>query len=389
MATFNLSRFANIATLKAIKPSLLLEFLEPYNEFLLGQGINLETSSDIADIDYDKLSRVFIAPDQDTPPGLTDSLYLIHEMATDEGMDTLLNEVAAGSLNIASDPNLTPADVAILAWLRNKDILERKHAEQYVTRRRSFEYYQTNASIIPEFKQPSIETLSNLERDLDEWFEEKKRGRGSKVFVYGKNNLICFMIRHGEPLRREGSIVDSGESIGVFYRPEKYDILVYDPVIGELGINAGSKNQKELYLNKIGLHIFGSESFFPDNGKYSLEPLREDIESSLVCSDIDGMDWAILKEIHYHWGGAEREIEIRKANDLFKALKARNRDILTTPKIIKACFQIKFTDSKAPRMITIKPPNLAQYTRDSDSAIIEDWLKRRGFIIDHNTIEDE
>ena len=92
------------------------------------------------------------------------------------------------------------------------------------------------------------------------------------------------------------------------------------------------------------------------------------------------MDWVLLKEIQYLWGGAQREIEIRKADDIFAALEAGGRSLPFRARIIGASFQVKFTDAKNPRTVTIRPSNIAQYTRDSDADVVEDWLQRRGFI---------
>jgi len=46
-------------------------------------------------------------------------------------------------------------------------------------------------------------------------------------------SVVWFLVRHGEPFTRE-SIVKDGESSSVYYRPEKYDVLVYNPETGEI-----------------------------------------------------------------------------------------------------------------------------------------------------------
>ena len=122
--------------------------------------------------------------------------------------------------------------------------MERKHAERYLTRPRTFDYFQTDLHPIPSFRQPSPQTLTALETDLDDWFELKKRGRGSRVFVYRKGDSIWFLVRHGDPFRREGSLEGSRAS-SVFYRPEKHDVLVYQPAIGEIRMHACNKGEKD------------------------------------------------------------------------------------------------------------------------------------------------
>lgn len=380
MPTVNLRRFSQPDQLKRIERSNLLKLLLPHKDFFAARGVMLPPVGQEDGLDYEGLAKVFMEPDTDTPDELAEALYMIHEMATPEGMEDLLTEAEHRGITLDGSPDATPADVAVRVWLRDRDLLERKHAEQYLTRPRSFEYYQTGVSPIPAFRPPARERLAVLERDLDDWFEAKKRGRGCRVFVFPKADGVWFLVRHGEPYKREGSL-EGGQSSHVFYRPEKHDVLVYDPAIGELRINARTKGEKQLYREKLGLHLFGDEEFFPNEGKYTLEPLRGDGAESLVCLDVEGIDWVKLKEIRFYWGGSEHEVEIRKAADVFAAFAARERPLPSKPRIIGASFQVKFTDSKTPRVVTIRPSNIAQYTRDDDSVIVEDWLAKRGFRI--------
>lgn len=388
MATYNLRRFAHAEGLKAIGREHLLALLKPHKSYLDSRGFTLPPLSASDGIDYEQLVNVLMSPDTTTPKGLIDALYFVHEMATPESMDILLHEADSNGIMLDGSSDPTPADVAVQVYLLDKDLLERKHAEQYLTRPRSYEYFQTETTPVPKFRKPSQKTLSALARDLDDWFEKKKRGRGSRVFVYPKKDVVWFLVRHGDPFKREGSL-DGDQTSSVFYRPEKYDVLVYDPATGEIRMNACSKGEKEMLRQKFGRHLFNDDDFFPGTGKYTLEPLRSDGDASIVCTDVDGMEWVRLKEVQYFWGGAEKEIEIRKANDVFAALAARGRGMPSKARIIRASFQVKFTDSKTARTVTIRPSNIAQYTRDSDAAVVEDWLSKRGFILADQEDDDE
>jgi len=232
MATYNLRRFAHADGLKAIAREHLLALLKPHKSYFDDRGLTLPPPSASDGIDYDQLVNVLMNPDTDTPKGLLDALYFVHEMATPEAMDVLLQEAENNGISLDGNPDPTAADVAVQVYLQDKDLLERKHAEQYLLKPRSFEYFQTDTHPIPKFKQPTAKALVALEKDLDDWFEKKKRGRGSKVFVYPKKDSVWFLVRHGDPLRREGSL-DGGQASSVFYRPEKYDVLVYEPTIGD------------------------------------------------------------------------------------------------------------------------------------------------------------
>lgn len=378
MSTFNLRRFSQPESLRAIDPVRLKHLLAPHADFFAARGVPLP-AADSPEFDYDGLVVVVMSPDSDTPVDLANALYFIHEMATPEGMDALLAAADERGLMLDGNPEATPADVAVQVWLLDRDLLERKHAEQFLMRARSFEYYQTGRSEIPAFRPPSQARLDALAADLDEWFEEKQRGRGTRVFMYPKPDGVWFLVRHGEPYKREGSI-ERGESSSVFYRPEKFDIVVYHPKVGELCVNAGSKGQKELYRVQFGRHLFGSDEHFPEVGKYTLEPLRAYGPAALNAIDVDGIEWIKFKEVVYYWGGAHGEIEVRKADDVFAALEARGRTMPQKVRIVQAVFQVKFSDSKRPRSVTIRPPNVAIYTRDGDGSHVEEWLASRGFI---------
>jgi hypothetical protein len=388
MATFTLRRFSCPETLKAIAAKRLLTFLKPYRRFLLSRGVTLPQSPTDGELDYEELAKVFLTPDTKTPKDLIDALYFVDEMATPEGMDALLAEAKQRKLKLGAGSDHSPADIAVQIWLLDKDILERKHAEHYMAKVRSFESYQMDRFRRPAFKRPSDKQLDALASDLDDWFEEKKRGRGSRIIMCEKDDGVWFLVRHGEPYKREESI-DGIKASSVYYRPLKYDVLVYSPQIGELRINARSKGEKQLYRTKFGKHLFGDEDIFPGTEKYTLDPLREMGEDSLAPGDIDGIDWVKLGEVQFFFGGNPWEVVTRKSDDYFALLKSRDKPFPVGGRIIKATFQVKFSDAKTPRSVVIKPSNIAQFTRDDDSVLVEQWLEARGFIINGEVEESE
>jgi hypothetical protein len=387
MTTLNLQRFTRVETLRAIKQELLAEFLLPYNDFFQSRGVSLAPQEDSGELDCKTLVNVFMHPDADTPDGLADALYFIHEMATTDGMDQLMEEAEKSAIRIAYHPGSTPEDIAIQVWLADREIVERKHAEQFLTRPKSFEYYQSEdePTSIAKLKN---DTLRGIEKNLDDWFEKKKRGRTSRVFAYPRGAETWFLVRHGEPYKREGSIKD-GESSSVFYRPETFDVVVYNETIGEIRVSASTLGEKKLYRQTFGRHFFGDANFFPGTGKYTLDPLKSDGEAALVCSDVEGLEWVLLKELHFYWGGQFREVEIRKADDVLASFSRNGHNIHENARLIRAKFQVKFENAKNPRTLIIRPPNVANFTRDGDSVIGEVWLTRRGFVLNVPTEENE
>jgi len=195
-------------------------------------------------------------------------------------------------------------------------------------------------------------------------------------------------VRHGAPLRREDSIKD-GRSEPVVYRPEKFDVLVYDQITGELRMKAETKGEKKLYREQFGKHLFSNPEFFGESGKYTLDPLRVDSEAALNCADVPGMDAVTLTEIHYFWPGNPSETEIRKSKDVFAALAARGRSIRPSAKIIQAVFDVKFSDSKTSRRVRVILPSKLNCGREYDTEVVGDWLAKRRFLADQAEQETE
>jgi len=388
LSTFSIRRFSTPDTLQSIDPEHLLTFLNPYRAFFAARGVELPASADVNAFDYDSLVAVLLNPGPDTPAPLIDALYYVNEMATAEGMDALLAAADAAGLTITQDPEQTPADVAVQVWNLDPELVQEKHAEQFLSSQRTFEHFQSTRPVPPRSAAPSAQSLRAMEHDLDAWFDQHRRGRGARVFPVVRQGGPWVLVRPGAPYRREGSLRDGEPSI-VHYRPLKFDIVGYDPQVDELRINTTTKGEKTLYRETFGEHLFNDRDRFPETStKYALAPLRSHGREALVCVDISGMEWVKLKEVHFLWGGAHGEIEIRKAADVFAAYEARGSKMPERPRILRASFEVKFDGARRPRTVTIKAPNVAKYTRDSDSLVVERWLEARGFIVGRESASD-
>lgn len=132
MATIYFRQFTSVETLRKIAPARLIRLLLPYREDLERQGLRID-SGDVQPPDYVRLVELLMDPDR-LPEDLLCSLYLIEEMATDEGMDALLEAIRKGGLPAPAGEDLSPAEVALEVWLTDRKLLERCHAEQFVSR---------------------------------------------------------------------------------------------------------------------------------------------------------------------------------------------------------------------------------------------------------------
>ncbi|HER25763.1 MAG TPA: hypothetical protein ENI69_01500 [Rhodospirillales bacterium] len=380
MATFNPRRFAQPDTLKLIAHNRLVEFLQPFATYLVDRGLTLPSGNG-AEIDYGKLSMILMSPDENTPSELADALYYVHEMATRGEMDVLLEAAKEAGFALDDDSDTSPADVAVYVWLKDRDLLEKKHAEMIALRPKSFEYFAGKVGGPNPIPNPTAKKISDIQAHLDAWFLENKRGDGSKVFVFPDeaNSKAWILVRHGKPLRREGTH-DGGKSSSIYFRPEVHDVLIYNALLDEIAIvRSGTKGEKNLYREAFGLHLFGDADYFPGGDKFTLQPLLTDGVDSLVCTDIEGIEWIKLREVQRYWGGTQKEIETRRADDLFAAMEVRDASFSAKAKLTSAVFTVKFESVKTPRSVTIRPKNVAMYTRDEDSVRVEKWLTNRGF----------
>jgi hypothetical protein len=406
MATFSLKRFAHQEILKSIRPDHLLALLGRHGTYFTRRGVNLTGTGSVlrvaepiasygtaaaasqtaAGIDYEGIARVLMTPDETTPRELVDDLFFVDEMSAHENMDALREEISklppAQRKKLELGPDPTPADVAVMVRLHAPDILEKKHAESLLVSKRSFQYFQPANGKRKPLPTPTDAQLRTLEGVFDDAFDQMKRGRNTKVYVFERPDEVWLLVRHGDPCKREGALEKSGSS-SVYYRPEVFDVIRYDRASGELSINAGScKKIYDLYREKLGLHLFGDALHFPaGKARFTLDPLRTDGQDSLVCSDIDGMESVVLKEVQYFWGGPESYSEVLKASDLFAYWTRRNRKIPEKARISRAKFQVKFSDSKTPRMVAITNSNVTSFSRDGDASAVEAWMAKRGFAL--------
>ena len=277
--------------------------------------------------------------------------------------------------------DVDPADVAVRLWLTDRTLLEEAHTEQQLSRPRAFSAFVSTVSPLQKFASPNEKQLVAMQNKMDDTFEEKKRGRGSRVFTYQQKDEYFFLVRHGEPWRREGTMTGS-----VFFHPQKHDVLIYNSTSCEIQIHTNSKWEQELYLKCFGFYLFNDENFFSLKNKYTLQPLVDYGRNALNTEGAeDSIEQIVLKEISIMWGN---EIEIRKTKgDLFLCFEKRKNPKIPE-NIFRAVFSVKFKHSKRPRSVTVQSGNKTSYDRDDDSSIVENWLKRRGFIQGQN-VEDE
>ena len=354
----------------------MLAFLAPYETYLCRRGFTLPSDGVI---DYDALAQILMHPDDQVPNVMVDALYYVDELANDQGMDRLMEEASAAGIRLDLGAIPTSADVAIAVWLTTPELLRRVHAETYALRQKKFVLRQSrlaNPRPFPAWDEP---LLARLQDHLDDWFEAHKRGRNSRVMIFRRGDAVWIVVRHGQTFKREGSIRE-GKSSTEYYRPEKYDVLLYDPVHGTLGIHADGRRLVEFYLHSLGLFFFEDDQYFAFEHKVSLDPLKIHGRKSLNCDDILGIDEVRLIELARFRGGPWKRTIVDKATDVFAALEEDGYSLPPTARLVSAVLELMFTGAEKPRRLTLRPPNIIVYARNEDRDVVDPFLRARGFL---------
>lgn len=375
MATYDLKRFARVYILKSVKPAHLAEFFEPYREYFASRRFDLsKIGSNMSTEDFNDMLGVLINPDTDTPQRLIDALYHVDEMATSEGMETLIAEYGKAGY-VFDDPDPTPADVAVCAWTMNSRLFESTYAKLSRLKPRAYRYYQgaSNGHSEPLGEQ----ALLALENDLNDWSEKNKLGRYCRVFPFIGSGDHCYIVRRGKPHARV-STINKGESSCAFFQPETFDAVAYDLETGQLRVAAGNaKGAAKLYRTAFGKHMFGSEDHFVEASIYDLQSLLNKGRECLLCDDIPGMVGVKLCKIQVSLGGGHDGSTTWEASDIYE-IPEFSEKIAPDAEVVMASFAVKFAGSTRARTSEVRPPCSLKCGRDGDGRILGNWLRARG-----------
>jgi hypothetical protein len=385
LVRFSPKSFAQPDLLKTIQPSNLIRLLEPCRGFLEARGLILP-QNDTADIDYLQLAGILAQPDEWMDSNVVEGLHVIGNLGTDSNFDELLDIARRNFIDV--DLESTAADLAARIWSEFPQALALKEREVGTHRRRRFESFR--ARDLREVVAPRDLPFDfiALEADLEAWYMAKNRGIGCRVLRIDQPDEVRFLVQHGQLCRREPSR-KGAQSTCTFFRPERTDLVVYDPVTNELRISTGSIGELRLYREKIGKHVFGDPEKFAYAEKYTLTPLQTDGAKSLQCRDIGGLEWARLTEVEFDSGASLSLVKRLKASDLFPAMELDGTSIPPHAIQLHARFVLKLAGETTPRPVFIQPPNIAEYGRGEEAPLIERWLIARRFVLVGREADDE
>ena len=183
MPTYNPRRLCRPEVLRALNGWDLEELLTPYAAFLAPHGVTLPLDGRDAPLKYTALAQLLLEPERGMPAELVDALYFIDELATPSGMEALLAAGLAKGIYIPQCLEVTPADVALKFWIKDRALVERVHAEMAVERLRTFQYFQPADHAVPELPGDWRARSEAVEQELTECFHSRRRGRYARIIT--------------------------------------------------------------------------------------------------------------------------------------------------------------------------------------------------------------
>ena len=125
MSSFRLNRFfAQPEILREIDPDNLILLLADHAAELETLGLKMPDGADSASFDYETLTALLMESDK-LPGEVREAFYFVHEMATDEGMECLLDAAVEAGIEIIGKPAPTVDDDPRLQAKRNHDVVRR------------------------------------------------------------------------------------------------------------------------------------------------------------------------------------------------------------------------------------------------------------------------
>jgi len=383
MQTLNRQRITNIEFLLSVRPERLVKFLSPYRDYLASCGWTMPDAGTIKKEKIESLAALLQVADTDAPTKMLDSLHTISGLANRVTVSLLFDQIEGLLQTFHGQGKPFPGDVAIEAYMLDPDAAEKILSIRSGTLRRSYVSYQAATEQMPTLPDDLEARLNQLTNYLDLWFDERGCGPGANVKYVEDSSHLFLTIEHGTPMKRQRTL-NNGLRDCLIFRPALDDFAVIDKLIWELRINAETSSQRDIYRRQIGKIIFDDENLFPDGERYTLNPLLAYGRKCLSVSAIPGLSSVECCGVKMLLPGHEpEEISSRRRNvidvldDRIMMLKAAG---FTEIRLTEAKFRMLFSDSRRTRMVTIKPPNVAVFSRDGDAAIVEHFLAANGFI---------
>jgi hypothetical protein len=382
----SLKRFTSVKNLRGLGRPLLKEFFDRFDAELKAKGVTLPAESLEDDPYFKALADTFFAP-KELPEDMTRVLEAVVELADDRGVADLTAAAKAKEWAIDWTKKRTNLDIIMQVWLVDADLMIKMHNEHRLVGTSRFAYWGTKTTPTERmaFTPPTDAVLELVRKAVDEWCVENHRGEDTVTITpHNLDGEWWYLIQHGGTMSRLAEAKGNQKTETLFYRPGKDDVVVYNVERDEIRINTGSKGELELYRKEFGQRLRGDPEYFSQRKNFVLDPLRADVDLALSVDGLPDIKSITLQELELTFGGDFGDRIIRKSDDMVASAVQRSKDgkefkaVPDSGKMVRAVFEMEFTNSKKLRRITVRTPDIL-LGQEGNGKAVHAWLTLREF----------
>lgn len=377
MSRYNPKVFTNVDSLKDIKHDLLHQLLCRFPRFCEEQQLHLNNGV----IKNEDVCRAFLNAGNsmvEDAHDLMEALQSITEMAHLGSRSVLTAMGKANGLALPEGPDVTDADFALHCWLNHQSLFTAAYAKARVKKFQSFLYYAGKTYQERTFPEITDQKTAALQAEINLWLKDNGRMPNCRVYFFPHGDRLSIVLKYGMPLIRDIAAKKDGDGEGVFYNPQKHDLLIYDRKYDEISLNTPNiSDQDKTYRRSVAKYLFDDENYFEQEKTYSLVELQKITTPRNFLSA--GVKRASLVEITFD---RKHRREIWQASDLQSALvRHNNYESEHKPEIVAAKFKLILDRKGSPqRVVTIENGNKARLDRSEDGLVIDEWIRSQRFI---------
>ena len=388
--------FATVPALRRLDPQTLIDFLMQFPAYVGGKGLALPAGPEedgTWKLDYELVRDVCMATD--VPDDMNTVLFLASKLGTQKGWEEVQEEAQFRGVKLDFPrKNLTHYDLAMKAWLQalpdHGDLLEESYARVRIHGKSTYSYYRPMRDLRKKYREPTGAVLDGLRLELAEHFVREELAReGSvvvKVLVYDYDREVWFLVRYpGQPVRHD-AVADDGQDKDVFFTPGEYDAVVYHKRYGDLRLNTNRKREHAAYRMAFGHALVDSvNAFDPKSAVVTLDPLKGKCRPIFRVDDVPELGGIRVHEVSFYCleRPGLRQVWHSDGDDLFTSVGTDGHLLPGgTDTILYAKFKYRLKDSDKWHSLTVHTGKNLRYERDGDSVVVEQWLRKRGFVAD-------
>lgn len=328
---------------------------------------------------YRKLTAVFLRP-EGIPPELHEALYYIKALDNDNGLSRIAEAVKVKKLNIDMGALSSTADKVLQAWLQNETLVKSLQVEVGLDASKSFVHFKPMRQPDPVMKQLG-HVKKAFEKDLSAIFALHGRGTFCEIEGHARNHEHVFVMRHGDPYRRDTELKKQVTVAPLYFWPGVQDLVVYNSKSQTLRMNVQAPWHKKAYAENFGKHLFGDPGLFTEKEVFTLTPLATK-GRAVLNGTLYGIEEISLVELQSVVDEELNDLRIRRSKDVFTSYENENDgELPSNEKFKQACFRVRFAGSKSYRNVMVSGSR-AKYTQDQNGRHVTAWLVGCGIAVD-------